>query len=248
MRLHLPCVVCWPNRNAADQQAVYSQLEPRDDNKYFVRCEEGHEVIAVLQNHRFEILFEAGANALVDGYPREAAGAFAASLERFYEYAMKVLLHGVDPSGRAFEDCWKEIKRSSERQLGAFLTLWTSRFKSPPDVLSEAQASFRNAVVHKGKFPSSKESIDFGEAVRALLCRHITKLRDECPGSVRALALTALEEADAEQGAGSVSLVISTIVSVAYEMKDASLSRHLERIRVSPRPATWATRLNPGSD
>jgi hypothetical protein len=38
------------------------------------------------------VLFDIGANAVVDGYYREAITSFSASLERFYEYFLGALL------------------------------------------------------------------------------------------------------------------------------------------------------------
>ena len=43
-----------------------------------------------MNNLKFELLFELGINALIDGYPREAVSSFASALERFYEFFCQV--------------------------------------------------------------------------------------------------------------------------------------------------------------
>jgi hypothetical protein len=47
---------------------------------------------------KFEVLFDLAANAIVDGYYREAIASFAASLERFFEFFVHVacLKQGVE--------------------------------------------------------------------------------------------------------------------------------------------------------
>jgi len=57
-----------------------------DHGDYEVKCEVGHVSLVNLDNLKFELLFELGINAHVDGYAREAVTSFASSLERFQEF------------------------------------------------------------------------------------------------------------------------------------------------------------------
>lgn len=41
-----------------------------DDGEYEVHCGKGHKSTVILDNVKFELLFEMGLNAIVDGYPR----------------------------------------------------------------------------------------------------------------------------------------------------------------------------------
>lgn len=65
-------------------------LEFRDDGCYGVCCSRGHTSVTILQEQKFEILFDIGANAIIDGYYRESISSFTSSLERFYEFCIKV--------------------------------------------------------------------------------------------------------------------------------------------------------------
>lgn len=56
-----------------------------------MHCSHGHKTTTIVQNPKYEILFDIGANAIVDGYYREAVSSFTSSLERFYEYSIKIL-------------------------------------------------------------------------------------------------------------------------------------------------------------
>lgn len=60
----------------------------------FFECQKGHKNFVILQEERFETLFQIGANAIIDGYYREAVNSFTTSLERFYEFSIKVFCNG----------------------------------------------------------------------------------------------------------------------------------------------------------
>jgi hypothetical protein len=109
------------------ENEVYSYVEISDDNVLRAKCPSGHEGAAAMQNPRFELLFESGAYALVDGYTREAASSFAVALERFYEYWVQCTLLDGGASPECVRTFWKEVAKQSERQLGAFLCASTWR-------------------------------------------------------------------------------------------------------------------------
>ncbi len=67
-------------------------IEFRDDGRYEVTCPKGHKSVTILQQQKFEVLFDIGAYAIVDGYYREAVSSFTSSLERFYEFFVKAVL------------------------------------------------------------------------------------------------------------------------------------------------------------
>ena len=84
---------------AAAKKLPYAEIEVpvpiarlADDGRYEVRCQAGHLNTVFLDNVKFELLFEMGLNALIDGYPREAVSSFASSLERFYEFYWNVVM------------------------------------------------------------------------------------------------------------------------------------------------------------
>lgn len=67
------------------------------------------------------MLSQIGANAIIDGYYREAVSSFSASLERFYEFSVHVLMRHFGKNSQQFKSAWRPISNQSERQLGAFV-------------------------------------------------------------------------------------------------------------------------------
>ena len=126
-----------------------------------------HRSILILTNTKHELLFEAGLRAINDYYLREGVTSIAASLERFYEFGVKVIFENLD-NELLFESIWKEVKNQSERQIGAFLYSYTLIFSEKPKILSQKMSEFRNKVVHKGYFPSIEETIQFVKEVREI--------------------------------------------------------------------------------
>ncbi len=155
----------------------FGRVEFRDDGCYEVVCRRGHCTVTVLQEEKYEILFEIGVNAILDGCYREAVASFAASLERFYQFSIFVLLEEQKVERDQALLSWKLVASQSERQLGAFIFLWLSRFQKAPSVLNGKAVEFRNEVVHKGKIPSKEEALHFGDNVLAIIQPKLLRLR-----------------------------------------------------------------------
>ena len=117
-----------------------------------VTCNKGHKTKVTLRNAKFELLFDLGLNGLTDGYFSEGVSRFTASLERFYEFFIKVALNN-EIHDSVFEEAWKTIKNQSERQLGAYIFLYVKEIKKIPLLLNSKSISFRNDVTHKGSIP-----------------------------------------------------------------------------------------------
>jgi hypothetical protein len=162
----------------------FSRVEFKDDGHYELTCSFGHTSSTVLQQHKFEILFDIGAHAILDGYYREAVSSFTSSLERFYEFSIRVLLEGATGSDDLFQSAWKNISSQSERQLGAFIFLWASCMKEEPTLLSQKMVTFRNEVIHKGKIPSKEEAVRYGDAVLETVTPKIKALKAALPNQV----------------------------------------------------------------
>jgi len=167
MQLFVPCMQCLHGPQGPRRELA--RVAFRDDGTYVLTCSRGHESITLLQQQKFEVLFEIGANAILDGYHREAVSAFSASLERFHEFAIRVLLADVTGSDDLFKSCWGSVAAQSERQLGAFVFIWASRIGAPPSLLSQKRVAYRNEVIHKGKIPSGLEAVKFGNAALDVL-------------------------------------------------------------------------------
>lgn len=149
-----------------------------DNGKYQVKCGAGHVTSVTLDNLKFELLFELGVNALVDGYPREAVSSFTSSLERFQEFFFRVVMAHFSVPSSAVETAWKAVSRQSERQLGAYISASLMLAKTPPTLLDPNKGvKFRNSVIHNGYVPNSDEAISFGDAVMTLINQALDTLR-----------------------------------------------------------------------
>ena len=185
MRIKIGCNVCSNNKSEDKSSFVkYSRLcSVRDDGIYEFECSEGHRSITVLRTPKHEVLFTIASNALLDGYSREAIASFAASLERFYEFVIRVICRSKSISQQDVEKCWKSVSKQSERQIGAFTMLWFVEMGDPPVLLSTDMVRLRNQVIHQGKVPTDQECIKFGQAIIDVISPIERKMLDRFPDS-----------------------------------------------------------------
>lgn len=193
MRLPISCMECF--RVDGHPSDVAISVELRADGLYKVACPRGHVTVTAIQEQKFEVLFDLGSMALLDGYAREAVSNFAASLERFFEYYVLVvsLKHGI--AYEHFIKAWNPISRLSERQFGAFLFAYLVENKRPlepliydakPQLAGRSRgdtltlSAFRNDVIHNGYIPSTEEAIEYGNLVYQFIRRLIGELTTNC--------------------------------------------------------------------
>lgn len=183
MEIIIPCLHCadavlakkggfGPEGLVLSTRAMHVQ----DHSLYRATCPEGHKLVAVLDHQPFELLFESGLEALVDGYFRESISSFAAALERLYEFSIRVQLISDNVAIDELETMWKLVGTQSERQLGMYVGLRTSKEGKPPPMLSPHLIKFRNSVIHKGYFPDGNEAFKFGDAVFKLIMAEVLRL------------------------------------------------------------------------
>lgn len=216
-------------------QLSLSQVSVRDDGVYELTCPRGHKSVSTLSAERFDILFEVGANAILDGYYREAVSSFTSSLERFYEYFLCLVTIHRKLSDGAWEDCWRNVKSQSERQLGAFIYVWLLETGNAPSQLSNKWREFRNRVIHKGYIPSEDEAVEYGEAVLRLLHEGIELVRREYQEARGVLmgrqAMAFPRDKYKDHVAGGMGM--ATIVSLSNADAPQSLERGLAHLRKS---------------
>lgn len=169
MKLPIICLTCAIQGQGDASGKPTEVVEIRDDGRYETICPNGHKLIIVLQQLKFEVLFEIGAYAITDGYHREAVSSFTSSLERFYEFVIRLIWHAKGLREETTDAVWESIRKQSERQLGAFIGLYSSEFQKSPKLLTTKQTQFRNEVIHAGKIPTRSEAVDFGQAVLDLI-------------------------------------------------------------------------------
>ncbi|MEH6711532.1 MAG: hypothetical protein V7733_09970 [Paraglaciecola polaris] len=161
MKLNFNCSHC-----LSDNETVNNSLiEIRDDNFYQITCDKGHVSHFYIQNLKFELLFDAGSMALIDGYPNAAVAYISSSLERLHEFCIHVYSKVNDIDDDIFKKNWKYFNNSSERQLGAFLNSFMLFEQSTLKFDLQKYSAFRNKVIHKGYLPSYQEVVDFGDLV-----------------------------------------------------------------------------------
>jgi hypothetical protein len=209
-----------------------------DDGRYEVRCQAGHVKTVFLDNLKFELLFEMGLNALIDGYPREAVSSFASSLERYYEFYWNVVMtHLAVPEEEAAK-AWKTVSKQSERQLGMYVTAYLLLMKEAPALLNpNSEVRFRNDVIHGGYIPSYDEAVAFGNSVMKLINQALDELRsaasDALTSTYKRLSPRPKDESKEDELQGVVNVL--TAVDVRYPPKEAELrvgnvENHFERI------------------
>jgi hypothetical protein len=149
----------------------------REDGLYTGKCPNGQDLLLATQTLPYEMLFEIALNAIGDGYYREAVSSFAASLERFFEFGIRVIARKCDVRTETFSVGRKIVAKQSERQFGAYVFLYIAEFKSVPQLISSKMTELRNDVIHKGKLPDKKEALAYGDAVYVAIQESVRQLR-----------------------------------------------------------------------
>lgn len=131
-------------------------------------CPNGHRYLVHQAHSAPEIIFSAGARAFLAGFYSESVVTLTAALERGHELFVKVFLLTRGSACPDIDEFWKELRNSSERQLGAFCVTYFLASGSPwkPD---PKQAEFRNKVAHKGYIATREEALRYAEYVTSKL-------------------------------------------------------------------------------
>lgn len=144
---------------------------------YFeMECPNGHKHRYTMSSELFEVLFQQATYCLQDGYYREAIGTYHASLERLFEYCIEILCYHTGIT-EGYQQIWKQVKKQSERQLGAFYFIWYTTLGELPDFLNENKVRLRNDVVHNGKLATEQEAQEYGAYVFEYIRKTISKLK-----------------------------------------------------------------------
>ncbi len=96
----------------AKQKPTFQDVDIVDDGCYHTTCPLGHTQTVILENKKFQILFDLGIGALMDGYPGEAVGRVASPHERFYEYSIIVMNDHSGTSADMLQKTWKLFSSS----------------------------------------------------------------------------------------------------------------------------------------
>jgi hypothetical protein len=168
MVIFFECVKCLLDGFKKQNKMITSYISANtlnDDGYFEFICPNNHHNRILLRAPKFEILFMIGENAILDGYFREAVSTFYTSLERAYEEYIKFTYYMNNVSQEAIDESWKCLTKQSERQFGAFVSLWVLKNSISPLLLSNKYVKLRNDVIHHGYIPSKDEAINFGNEV-----------------------------------------------------------------------------------
>lgn len=170
-----------PN-TAAGEPIMTPFEEVNNTGIYEVNCSKGHKSQTIIINIDFEILFEYGINAIADGYYREAISSITSSMERYFEFFIKTILRASQIEFATIDKVWRNVSNQSERQLGAYVMLYTQTFGEEPLLLSSnKEVPFRNSVIHKGYIPTKVEATDFGNSAMQIIETSLIKLKNKFP-------------------------------------------------------------------
>ena len=149
-------------------------------------CSNGHKFISGLMHELFDILYLSAVDSYFNGSFSESVMSFTASLERTYEFFIKVTLLKEGCTLEMIDSFWKEIKNQSERQLGSFCSQYLNITKSPWNLNTE-MIGFRNGVVHKGYIATSEEVKKYAEYTTSLQMNILNILKDDYEDECRQL-------------------------------------------------------------
>jgi hypothetical protein len=178
---------CWVCFQETDQSAdAYKRIkaedifvEMTDEGIYQFTCYKGHDSFTVIQQEKFELLFDLGAMALLDGYSREAVSSLTAALENFCSFYIRVITSKFDVNAKELANTWCLVSPQSERQLGAFYFLYLINNKKAPPTIPNSAIKFRNDVIHKGYIATTNEVIKYGQILLEYIFNIMKEFRSE---------------------------------------------------------------------
>lgn len=181
MRMPVVCDICRWTGSATE--AVY--VDVSDDGVCEGHsCPNGHPArYFVVDEMKHTVLFQSGAVALLYGFRREAVSSAHVALERFFEFATRVLWLRVGQGkipDEAVNETWKRMAAQSERQLGAFLAMYLVEFKEPfpwGRLRMDDLVRARNKVVHGGRIPTKPEAVAYLRGVYEVIESTLARMR-----------------------------------------------------------------------
>jgi hypothetical protein len=212
-------------------------------------CPAGHRFSLAIQNLDFEILFEMGAMALLDGYTREAVSSFAAAVERAYMFYVRGILYTVASAKDAYqyplitdrvgiEKLLTAVRHLSERQLGAFVGLWVANERGEAPVMPQKSVAFRNDCIHKGIIPARKDTMKYGEEAFGCIEKIVRCMKSKYAKALDRLIFEHLRDAHIE-GTKLTTTAYPTIVSLTHNRGSSTFEERLAELS-KYRQAFWS--------
>ena len=179
MKISTTCMKCVMD-NPESHVSVEGFIPIQENDLYHFKCLNGHDNLLEIQAFKFEILFESGLCAIKDKYFLESGLSLTASIERFYEFFIRIVMKANGLTSDIFEKIFKNIANQSERQFGAFVCIYGLIYKeNPPVLLNNKFVEFRNKVVHKGYLPNENEVLEYAKEVFKIIKFYYSKILSE---------------------------------------------------------------------
>jgi len=235
MRLEISCSKCSEQIALGESGVVNSWVySVSDGGIYEFECPQGHRTTTVLRTPKHEVLYAIGANAYLDGYFRDAIASFASALERYYEFALKVISRHKDIVPATFEKTWGFMQNQSERQYGAFITVWMMETGKPYTALSKTKINYwsklRNGVIHQGKIPTPQECLEYGQYVVDIVAPIEKILRNEYAVAHKDECFAHFRDESSKRAAPITALSIFSVLDAALESDDNKLDPIIARL------------------
>jgi len=184
--------------------------------------------------------------SLSDSYTREAVSSFSTSLERFYEFIIKLILLSDNIDEELIAKYWKNISKQSERQFGAYLSLFINKFNLLPPFPDNKWIQFRNDVLHNGKIPSEKDTIEYGQLISDLIFDVLFILKEYFKENIHKNIFSVykynsnLFKKENPQinkpGGGSYATIIQLRMIKSPEFKRINVTSEIQKDKLSKRP------------
>ncbi|MDF3127387.1 hypothetical protein [Rheinheimera sp. 1928-s] len=216
MKVSITCPTC--EKENVPSEIHSAVVDISDDGHYEFKCPNGHTSVTHLQLHGFEILFDIGAEAIIDGYYREAISSFTSALERFYEFFIKVVCASKGHDWNTIQELWKSVSNQSERQLGAYMFLYLQETGKNPPLLSDKKVQLRNSVIHKGKLSNKEQAIEYGQNVLDVIRPTLRMLKTDYIEGIHTTMTNHMSNMNkiSDKGKRKTVIWLLTIVSIAY--------------------------------
>ncbi|WP_455654914.1 hypothetical protein [Phascolarctobacterium sp.] len=163
---YIPCMEC-QRETGIPNLTFFDKKEQNNKLAYEITCNKGHTSIVIQQAFRFEILFDMACISYLNKDYTSVVKHCATSIERFHECFIQSVWFSDDKPFAELEESyklyWKQIKHSSERQLGSFYSFYLKRYQKLDYDITYKKASFRNGVVHTGYICNESETYNYLE-------------------------------------------------------------------------------------
>lgn len=191
MQFFLTCLKCQGELGRPSFEPIFA--ESFDARIIQFTCSRGHDCHALIQSPKFELLLESGASALSAGFTLEAVGAYAAALERFYEFSTKAINAHLGMTEATFQKMFSQMAVQSERQFGAFMVSY-ALLTSEAFAINSKIPPFRNKVIHRGYIPTREEAFNYCSNVYDEILRVIRVLQSICQAAINKTIMIDLKE------------------------------------------------------